>query len=135
MDKLNRSINDRAITAISEILDNTDDLGVDVVTAKGGATIIDAGVKSEGSFEIGCYLTEICMGSLGKATLGLSNYGDLTLPVVFVETSRPSEALLGSQFAGWKIDVDGYFAMASGPGRALSLKPKKIAYNSSFIIY
>jgi methenyltetrahydromethanopterin cyclohydrolase len=126
MDKLNRSINDRAVTAISKILDNTDDLGVDVVTGEGGTTIIDAGVKSEGSFEVGCFLTEICMGGLGKATLGLSNYGDLTLPVVFVETSRPGEALLGSQFAGWKIDVDGYFAMASGPARALSLKPKKI---------
>ena len=34
-------------------------------------------------------------------------------------TDRPAVACLASQYAGWRIDRDGYFAMGSGPGRAL----------------
>ena len=34
-------------------------------------------------------------------------------------TDRPAVACLAAQYAGWKVDRDGYFAMGSGPGRAL----------------
>ena len=34
-------------------------------------------------------------------------------------TDHPALACLGAQYAGWRLDQDGYFAMASGPGRAL----------------
>ena len=34
-------------------------------------------------------------------------------------TDRPAVACLAAQYAGWRIDRDGYFAMGSGPGRAL----------------
>ena len=40
-------------------------------------------------------------------------------PALTVVTDHPALACLASQYAGWKIDRDGYFAMASGPGRAL----------------
>jgi methenyltetrahydromethanopterin cyclohydrolase len=36
-----------------------------------------------------------------------------------VVTDRPALACLASQYAGWRLDPEGYFAMASGPGRAL----------------
>jgi methenyltetrahydromethanopterin cyclohydrolase len=36
-----------------------------------------------------------------------------------VVTDRPALACLASQYAGWRLDRDEYFAMASGPGRAL----------------
>jgi methenyltetrahydromethanopterin cyclohydrolase len=36
-----------------------------------------------------------------------------------VVTDRPAPACLASQYAGWRLDHDDYFAMASGPGRAL----------------
>jgi methenyltetrahydromethanopterin cyclohydrolase len=36
-----------------------------------------------------------------------------------VTTDRPAVACLASQYAGWRVDRDGYFAMGSGPGRAL----------------
>jgi methenyltetrahydromethanopterin cyclohydrolase len=45
--------------------------------------------------------------------------GGRWLPGLTVVTDHPALACLGSQYAGWKIDRDGYFAMASGPGRAL----------------
>lgn len=120
------SVNEKALKVIDRFIDNAADLGVTVQTSKDGSTIIDAGVEVEGSFEAGLLMAEVCMGGLGKAILGLGDYDGLTLPTVFVETSRPCEALLGSQFAGWRIDVEGYYAMASGPARALALKPKKI---------
>jgi methenyltetrahydromethanopterin cyclohydrolase len=36
-----------------------------------------------------------------------------------VVTDHPPLACLGAQYAGWQIKRDDYFAMASGPGRAL----------------
>jgi methenyltetrahydromethanopterin cyclohydrolase len=36
-----------------------------------------------------------------------------------VTTDRPAVACLAAQYAGWRLDRDGYFAMGSGPGRAL----------------
>jgi len=36
-----------------------------------------------------------------------------------VTTDRPALACLAAQYAGWRLDHQGYFAMASGPGRAL----------------
>jgi methenyltetrahydromethanopterin cyclohydrolase len=41
------------------------------------------------------------------------------LPGLTVVTDRPALACLASQYAGWRLDPEGYFAMASGPGRAL----------------
>lgn len=126
MSKSKISVNERALKIVDRLIDEEVDLGVAVQSGKDGSTIIDAGVKVEGSFEAGLLIAEICMGGLGRTKLGLEDYDGLTLPAVFVETSRPCEALLGSQFAGWRIDVEGYYAMASGPARALALKPKKI---------
>ena len=39
-------------------------------------------------------------------------------PVVSATSRSPIAACLASQYAGWKVSVDGYFAMASGPIRA-----------------
>src|SRR4051794_1643847 len=41
------------------------------------------------------------------------------LPALTVTTDRPTVACLAAQYAGWRVDRDGYFAMGSGPARAL----------------
>ncbi|MBS7644933.1 methenyltetrahydromethanopterin cyclohydrolase [Candidatus Bathyarchaeota archaeon] len=120
------SLNIKARRIVNKLMDDENRLGVSVYASGDGSTIIDAGVEAEGSFEAGLLVTEICMGGMGRARMGLEEYDRLMLPTVFVETSRPCEALLGSQFAGWRIEVEDYYAMASGPARALALKPKKI---------
>jgi methenyltetrahydromethanopterin cyclohydrolase len=66
------------------------------------------------------------MGGLGKSELSTLDIGDLVLPSIVVATDYPSISLLGSQFAGWKITVGDYFAMGSGPARAIALKPKEL---------
>ena len=57
----------------------------------------------------------------GLCTIGFAPLvlGGRWLPGLTVATDHPARACLGSQYAGWRIDRDGYFAMASGPGRAL----------------
>ena len=49
---------------------------------------------------------------------------EFPMPFIDVMTDFPSISCLGSQKAGWTVKVGNYFAMGSGPARALSLKPK-----------
>src|SRR4029450_12976512 len=44
----------------------------------------------------------------------------LPLPGVQVQTDHPALACLASQYAGWAIKPEGYFAMGSGPLRAIA---------------
>jgi methenyltetrahydromethanopterin cyclohydrolase len=71
-------------------------------------------------------ITEICLGGYGSAKVTPIQYGDTILPSVFVMTDYPALSTVGSQFAGWQINVEGYSAIASGPARALALKPKHL---------
>lgn len=100
--------------------------GVSVEKTRSQTTIVDAGISERGGFQAGKLITEICMGGCARARITHRKYGDLELPSIFVCTDHPVIATLGSQYAGWQIDEDGYFAIGSGPGRALALKPKEI---------
>jgi methenyltetrahydromethanopterin cyclohydrolase len=42
------------------------------------------------------------------------------LPALTVTTDRPAVACLAAQYAGWKLEHGDFFALASGPGRALA---------------
>jgi methenyltetrahydromethanopterin cyclohydrolase len=106
-------LNDRA----RELADRlAADVLVEVTTLANGTRLIDC---REGGFAAGRAFAEICMGGLGEVS-----YTPLTLegrwfPGLTVTTDQPAVACLAAQYAGWKIDRDGYFAMGSGPGRAL----------------
>lgn len=91
-----------------------------------GTLVVDAGIEATGGLQAGRLITEICMGGLGRAEIVSRRYDDLELPSMFVYTDHPVIATLGSQYAGWQIDEKGCFAIGSGPGRALALKPKDI---------
>jgi methenyltetrahydromethanopterin cyclohydrolase len=91
-----------------------------------GVTIVDAGIKAKGGFKAGKIITEICMGGIAKAEIISQRYGELELPSILVYTDYPAIATFGSQFAGWQIKEGDYFAIGSGPARALALKPKEI---------
>ncbi|MCD6530422.1 methenyltetrahydromethanopterin cyclohydrolase [Candidatus Bathyarchaeota archaeon] len=119
------SVNRSAYLLVRDLIEKAEAYRVEVKKVS-GATIIDAGVEARGGYLAGEKVTEICLGGYGKASVLFKRYGDLTLPTVFVYTDHPTIATLGSQFAGWKIKHEKYFAMASGPARALALKPKKL---------
>ncbi len=122
----NISVNQLAWEKAQKLLENPKSYGVVVTKSSAGATIIDAGVKASGGFEAGKILTELCLGGAGKAELGFKNYGDLTFPSVTITSDYPAIAMLGSQFAGWRIKDGDNIAIGSGPVRAIALKPKEI---------
>jgi methenyltetrahydromethanopterin cyclohydrolase len=111
---------------LDELIENADIYGVKVEKADSRSTIVDAGVSVKGGFQAGKIITEICMGGCGRAEIALRNYGDLVLPSIEVYSDHPVIATLGSQYAGWQINEEGYFAIGSGPARALAQKPKDI---------
>ncbi|MEM2876075.1 MAG: methenyltetrahydromethanopterin cyclohydrolase, partial [Candidatus Bathyarchaeia archaeon] len=120
------SVNYTAYSLIKEVLDKPEVYGVNVSKTEFGATIIDAGIERNGGYRCGEKVTEICLGGCGKAKIQFKRYGEIYLPTIFVYTDHPALATLGSQFAGWRIKHEDYFAMASGPARDLAMKPKEI---------
>ena len=126
------NLNISALGLVKRLCNQADKYAVAVEETESGATLIDAGIKAEGGFLAGKIITEICLGGYGTAKLLPIQYGDVVLPSVFVHTDHPTLSTLASQFAGWQIKVDEFSAIASGPARALALKPKdlfeKIAY-------
>lgn len=130
------SVNRLAWKLVEKICEDPDFYGVKVEKTSSGATIVDAGIDARGGFQAGKIITEICMGGCGKAEITYRQYGELELPSIFVYTDHPVIATLGSQFAGWQIKEGDYFAIGSGPARALALKPKeiyeKIGYKDDF---
>jgi len=109
-----------------KLRDQAETFGVIIKETKAGATLIDAGIEAKGGLLAGRIITKICLGGYGKAEIFCRQYDDLELPSIFVYTDHPAIATLGSQFAGWQVKVGKYAAIASGPARALALKPKEL---------
>jgi methenyltetrahydromethanopterin cyclohydrolase len=120
------NLNKSALTVFNKMCAESGRLGVTVDQTDSGATLVDAGIKAEGGFLAGEVIAEICLAGYGRATVTPVQYGDIVLPSVFIQTDHPALSLLGSQFAGWQIKGEDYSAIASGPARALALKPKDL---------
>lgn len=78
-----------------------------------GSRVIDCGVKQLGGLEAGQRLAEICLAGLGHVTPAAG-------ATVVVQTDQPLLACMASQYAGWQLTGEKYFAMGSGPMRAAS---------------
>ena len=113
------SLNQRAHDFADLIAADADALRVAVRTLDGGTRLIDCGSDVPGGLEAGRRFAEVTMGCLGSVAFAPLVLEGRWLPALTVVTDHPALACLASQYAGWKIDRDGYFAMASGPGRAL----------------
>jgi methenyltetrahydromethanopterin cyclohydrolase len=120
------SVNRLAWKLLEKLVENPAFYGVKIGRTDSGTAIVDAGIEAKGGFEAGRLITQICMGGCGKTKITCKKYGDLELLSILVYTDHPIIATLGSQYAGWQINEDGYFAIGSGPARALALKPKEI---------
>jgi methenyltetrahydromethanopterin cyclohydrolase len=120
------SVNKLALNLVKELMDNQEYYQVKVLSGPLGSSIIDAGIEARGGFEAGRIITEICMGGLGKASLSFEYFDGKILPAIRVYTDHPIVATMASQYAGWRIKVGKFFALGSGPARALSLEPKML---------
>ena len=81
--------------------------------------MLDFGVNSEGGLEAGVLLAKICLSGMAEIEIVTSDSRLADVPQVFVRTDHPVAACLMSQYAGWKIASDNFFAMGSGPMRAV----------------
>ena len=119
------SVNLEAKKTVDVMIEKADDLNIAVSQLSNGATIIDCGVNVAGSFKAGELYTKVCLG--GLADVGISIPGDLSekfaLPSVKIKTDFPAISTLGSQKAGWSVSVGDFFALGSGPARAIAKKP------------
>jgi methenyltetrahydromethanopterin cyclohydrolase len=120
------SLNASALALVKKLCDEADKYNVTIEKTSSGATFIDAGIHAKGGFLTGEVVTEVCLGGYGRASVIPIQYGDMVLPSIFVLTDHPAISTLGSQFAGWQIRGDDFSAIASGPARALALKPKSL---------
>ena len=113
------SLNDRARELADRLAADAEAARVAVETLSNGTRLIDCGAEAAGGFEAGRRFAEICMAGLGTVTYAPLGLEGRWLPGLTVTTDRPAVACLAAQYAGWRVDRDGYFAMGSGPGRAL----------------
>jgi methenyltetrahydromethanopterin cyclohydrolase len=120
------SLNNSALNLVKAFCREAEKYAISIEKTKSGATLIDAGIKSEGGFFAGEMITEICLGGYGRANIFPVQYDDIVLPSVHVQTDYPALSTLASQFAGWQIRSGEFSAIGSGPARALALKPKKL---------
>jgi methenyltetrahydromethanopterin cyclohydrolase len=113
------SLNERALALADRLAADAEAARVEVTTLSNGTRVIDCGAQAAGGFEAGRCLAEVCMAGLGSVAYAPLVIEGRWLPALTVATDWPAVACLAAQYAGWRIDRDGYFAMGSGPGRAL----------------
>jgi methenyltetrahydromethanopterin cyclohydrolase len=82
---------------------------------------IDCRIRSgsaPGGIEAGLLLARICLADLATVQVVPSPFDHWRGPAVMVQTDHPILACLASQYAGWQLKADKFFAMGSGPMRA-----------------
>lgn len=115
-------LNNRACQLAELLLTKAGELKVIPHTLENGAIVVDCGIETPAGVQAGLLLARICMSDLGDVQLIPGKLGEQSLPYLQVQTDHAVESCLLSQYAGWKIDVDKYFAMGSGPMRAAAEK-------------
>jgi methenyltetrahydromethanopterin cyclohydrolase len=123
-EKIMLSVNELALDIFDNLAEICEEFNAAYHELDNGARIVDCGVSTRGGYAAGRAFTEICMGGLGEVNFRMGHIRDFPLPFIDVNTDFPAISCLGAQKAGWTIKVNNYFAMGSGPARALSLKPK-----------
>lgn len=119
------SVNEIAAEIVEDMLDYEEELRIESKKLENGAIVVDCGVNVPGSYDAGIMYTQVCMGGLADVDIVVDTINDIPFAFITEYTDHPAISCLGSQKAGWSIQVEKYFAMGSGPARALALKPKK----------
>ena len=140
------TLNERAWKLCDAMVAEADRLGIAVHTLDCGTRLIDCGVKAAGGIEAGRRLAEVCLAGLGTVVVEKSGgqllreyeqFGQTESladdfehispfaspdPLVRVATDQPVAACMASQYAGWEVKGEKFFAMGSGPMRAAACR-------------
>src|SRR5262245_24226945 len=118
------SVNARAAALVERLLADAAELKIGVVRGEPGETCVEAGSRHLGSIEAGLRFAAICMGGLGHVDLVPSALSPRWPWMLVTRSANPVIACLASQYAGWKLahgeGKDAFFALGSGPARALA---------------
>jgi methenyltetrahydromethanopterin cyclohydrolase len=123
-------LNQRAAEICRQMIDDAVRLRIVIHENPDGSRVLDCGVRAPGGLEAGRRMAEVCMAGLGTVEI-LPPLNPCRMPLVSVRTDHPLAACMAAQYAGWRISTEGYFAMGSGPMRALAHKEplfEKIGY-------
>jgi len=112
------NLNARALLLVESLLARADARRVAVQEVEGGGRVVDCGIEARGGLLAGLDLARICLADLADVSIVPGEVGGRPCPLVQVTTDHPVAACLASQYAGWQLAVDKFFAMGSGPMRA-----------------
>ncbi len=119
------SVNRLSQPLVQELIDQADKLRLRISHLGNGCTIIDAGINAPGGLEAGRIITEICLGGMGNVSINNSCYTQNWPLTVNVHSTNPVLACLGSQYAGWSLSHEKYYALGSGPARSMARKERE----------
>ncbi len=116
------NLNEKSNRLVGQMLDRADELRIVNHDDGVNVPVIDAGVKAPGGIAAGIALTEISAAGLLQVSVSPAGPHIYPGPEVVVRTDHPVAACLASQYAGWKVAGENFFAMGSGPMRAAAAK-------------
>ena len=119
---MNWDLNSRAAQLVETYVASAETLRIAIHDVPGGGRVIDCGVAAEGGLGAGLALAQVCTAGLAEISLVPGEIGGRGWPHVLVASDHALPACLFSQYAGWQIGVEKFFAMGSGPMRALSAR-------------
>jgi methenyltetrahydromethanopterin cyclohydrolase len=128
------SINQRAYELVNSMVARAEQLAINVTHLTNGTQVIDLGLNAPGGLLAGKLTAEISLGGMGEVNFLPLDYGEFWLPGVSIAVDKPEIGCIGCQYAGWGIKQGNFFAIGSGPARALArVDPafKKIDYADS----
>lgn len=115
------TLNERANLVADELERNAARLRVSV-SKVGGGRVIDCGGAVPGSLAAGLLMARACLADLADVSYVPCPLPEVSGPSVQVFTDDPVRACLASQYAGMQISVGKFFALGSGPMRALAAR-------------
>jgi len=121
------SVSALAEPLVESLIERAAILRLDVTRSAQGARIVDAGIHARGGIEAGRLIAEICLGGLGTVDIVPTGHFARWGTSLSVRTVDPVTACLASQYAGWSLAQGDFFALGSGPGRALHAKEELYA--------
>lgn len=127
-------LNQRASQLVADLAAKADELQIVRHDLPDSGTVYDFGIAATGGLAAGVKLAEICTSGLAEITVVPGVLDGVGWPQLQVVSDHPVAACLFSQYAGWQVSVEKYFAMGSGPMRAASAREtvfQKLAYRET----
>lgn len=112
-----QGLNRSALKVVQQATAAAASLGIQHVKLPCGTQLFDFGVHVPGGLAAGVKLAEICMAGRAEITLVAGDRQLWPGAWVQVATDQPVQACMLSQYAGWPVSGEKFFAMGSGPMR------------------